>query len=576
MSFTARPALRGSFGAVASTHWIASAIGMRILEAGGNAFDAAAATGFALQVVEPDVNGPGGEVAILAAPTGANEPVVICGQGPAPRAATIARIRVLGLDHIPGSGHLAAVVPGAFGAWLTLLRDHGTMRLADVLQPAIFYAGGGHPLGWRVPEAIAAAKRRFELHWRSSASIYLPGGETPKSGQVFRNLPLAMLYAAILADATRAVDREAQIERARDYWYCGPVAEAIARFVRIPTLDDSGRAHAGLLDGDDLAAWTPPVERPVRVALGDLRVFGCGAWSHGPALLQTLQILDGLGIETLPPTGPDFVHALAETAKLVRADREAWQGDSARIDLAALLDPAYARSRRQLIGASAAAMDRPGLPDAAQPSVPTMDPAEAADGDDTCHVDVADRWGNLVAASPSGGGLAASPVIPELGFGLSTRARNFRLHAGRANSLVPGTRPRAAPTPTLVERDGAPWLAFGTSGGDREAQWSALFLAHHAHHAMSLQAALEAPAFLSEHQADPLRPQDAASAALAIEGRFAHPTRDALARRGHRLRVVEAWREGRLCACAIEPGGGGRVLVAAADPRTMQGYALAR
>ena len=193
MDVMTRPDLQGVFGAVSATHWIAAAAGMRILEHGGNAFDAAVAAGFVLQVVEPHLNGPGGEVPILASRAGEEAPRVVCGQGPAPQAATIAHFARLGLDAIPGSGHLAACVPGAFGAWLTLLRDWGTMRLADVLEPAIFHAGGGHPLVWRVPATIASVKTLFETHWTSSAALYLPGGEVPRTGSLFRNLPLATL-----------------------------------------------------------------------------------------------------------------------------------------------------------------------------------------------------------------------------------------------------------------------------------------------------------------------------------------------------------------------------------------------
>ncbi|MBM3477628.1 MAG: hypothetical protein FJX69_00235 [Alphaproteobacteria bacterium] len=227
MGFTTRPELAGVFGAVSSTHWIATAAGMRMLELGGNAFDAAVAAGFVLQVVEPHLNGPGGEVPILACRAGEAEPTVICGQGPTPSTATIAAMRALGIDAIPGTGHLAACVPGAFGAWLVLLRDFGTMRLADVLEPAIFHAGGGHPLCWRVPAAIASVKTLFELHWRSSAALYLPRGEVPAPGNLFANRMLATLYALIVADAARVAGREAQIERALDHWYRGPVAEAI-------------------------------------------------------------------------------------------------------------------------------------------------------------------------------------------------------------------------------------------------------------------------------------------------------------------------------------------------------------
>ena len=350
MSFTTRPELRGSFGAVASTHWLASATGMGVLERGGNAFDAAVATGFVLQVVEPHLNGPGGEVPILGCRAGDAEPFVISGQGCSPAAATLERVRGLGLELIPGSGQLAACVPGAFGAWLMLLRDWGTATLREVLSPAIGYARDGHALVPRIPAAIATVRELFETHWRSSAEIYLPGGRVPEAGRLFRNPVLAEFYTKLLAEAETAGSRDAQIERALDYWYRGPVAEAIDRFSRTEVFDVSGRHHRGLLTADDLAGWVPAVERPVFADHGRFRVFKCGPWSQGPAFLQALGILSGFDIDRMDPQGPDFVHVVAEALKLAFADRDAWYGDSAEVPVAALLDPAYAAARRGLIG----------------------------------------------------------------------------------------------------------------------------------------------------------------------------------------------------------------------------------
>ncbi|MBL8697850.1 MAG: gamma-glutamyltransferase family protein [Alphaproteobacteria bacterium] len=599
MSFTTRPELHGTFGAVASTHWIASAVGMRILERGGNAFDAAVAVGFTLQVVEPHLNGPGGEVPILACRAGAAAPDVICGQGPAPRAATIDRFNALGLDLVPGTGQLPACVPGAFGAWLTLLRDYGTLPLADVLEPAIGYAGAGHPLAWRVPAAIRAVKSLFELHWRSSAAIYLPGGEVPETGALFRNRALATLYAAIVADAARVAGREQQIERALDYWYRGPVAEAIDRFAGVEVHDVTGRAHRGLLAGADLARWKPTIEAPMAVDYGRYRVFKCGPWSQGPVLLQMLQILAGFDLDGGDPLGPDFVHVLVEATKLAMADRDAWYGDDGDVPMAALLDPAYATARRALIGTDASDAVRPGSVDGrAPPRFPILEAGAAAgrgageptvdrSGEavisrggaqrgDTCHVDVADRWGNLVAATPSGGWLQSSPVIPELGFGLTTRGQMFWLTPGLASSLAPGRRPRTTLTPTIAYRDGAPYLAFGTPGGDQQDQWSALLFLHHVHHAMNLQAAIDAPALHTDHLASSFWPRGFRRRAVTLEDRFPQATRDELARRGHQVVVADGWTEGRLSACATVAADGLRLVKAAANPRTMQGYALAR
>ncbi|MFT8243352.1 gamma-glutamyltransferase family protein [Roseomonas sp. BN140053] len=610
MSFTTRPELRGSFGAVSSTHWLASAAGMGVLERGGNAFDAAVASGFVLQVVEPHLNGPGGEVPILACRPGEDAPTVICGQGPSPAAATLERLRGLGLELVPGTGHLAACVPGAFGAWLTLLRDWGTATLREVLSPAIGYARHGHALTPRIPAAIASVRELFETHWPSSAAVYLPGGRVPQPGKLFRNPVLADFYETLLREAETAGSREAQIERALDYWYRGPVAEAMGRFSEQEVWDVSGRRHRGLLTADDLARWTPPVEAPLSADFGEYRVFKCGPWSQGPAMLQALNILQGLDVAAMDPLGPDFVHAVAETTKLVMADRDAWYGDSAPVPMAALLDPAYAAARRALIGERASLELRPGSPDGRAPVLPpqrltgTISQADMRGGGeptmsrelpttldgqgepvttrggahrgDTCHVDAADRWGNMVAATPSGGWFQSSPVIPGLGFGLTVRGQMFWLQDGLASSMAPGVRPRTTLTPSFAFRDGKPYLAFGTPGGDQQEQWSLLLFLHHARHGMNLQEAIDAPAFHTDGLLSSFWPREVAPGSLTLENRFPAGTAEALRDRGHTVTVAEGWTEGRLCAVGREPDGEDVQIKAAANPRGMQGYAVAR
>src|SRR6266403_996184 len=228
--FTTRPEIEGTFGVVTSTHWIATAVGMATLEKGGNAFDAAVATAFTLQVVEPHLNGPGGDVPVILNDVRTGNTEVICGQGPAPAGATIAHYRGLGLDMVPGTGLLAACVPGTFDAWMLLLRDYGTLRLADVLVPAIGYASEGHPLLERASATIATVEALFREHWPTSAAIYLPGGKVPAPGTMFTNRRLAETYARILREAEAAgSDRERQIERARKIWSQGFVAEAVDR-----------------------------------------------------------------------------------------------------------------------------------------------------------------------------------------------------------------------------------------------------------------------------------------------------------------------------------------------------------
>jgi gamma-glutamyltranspeptidase/glutathione hydrolase len=596
--FTTRPEIRGTFGVIASTHWLASAVGMSILEKGGNAFDAAAAAGFTLQVVEPSTNGPLGEAPMLVWSEANRRCDMICGQGVAPAAATIAKFRELGLDLIPGTGLLAAAVPAAFGAWMRLLQDYGTMPLAEILGPAIGYAETGYPIAQRISETIAAVADLFCREWPSSAAVYLPYGKPPEPGRLFRNKALAATYRGVLDEAGDG-PRERQIERARAAWYRGFVAEAIDHFCRTEKVfDASGSRHSGLLTGEDLARWEVPVEAPLSFDYRGYTVMKGGPWSQGPVFLQQLALLRGFDLDTLDPLGPDFVHIVTECAKLAFADREAWYGDPDFVDVPmhTLLSPAYNDARRKLVGDRASLELRPGRPEGRTPRVlaqghetifaaagigePTIgEPATSALGvvaGDTCHVDVVDRWGNMVSATPSGGWLQSSPVIPELGFCLGSRMQMFWLKEGLPASLMPGKRPRSTLSPSMALKDGKPYLAFGTPGGDQQDQWSLLMFLHHVHHGMNLQEAIDCAAFHNEHMPSSFYPRAANPGLVALEGSFPEATRAALARRGHRLRVGQPWSEGRLSGCAREDTPEGRVLKAAANPRGMQGYAVGR
>jgi len=597
-TFTTRPEIRGTFGVVASTHWIASAIGMRVLEKGGNAFDAAAAAGFTLQVVEPSTNGPLGEAPMLVWSEANRRCDMICGQGVAPQAATIAKFRELGLDLIPGTGLLAAAVPGAFGAWIRLLRDYGTMPLAEILAPAIAYAENGYPMARRISETIAVVADMFRRDWPSSAAVYLPHGMLPEPGRLFRNPALAATYRRVLDEAGDGAG-ERQIERARAAWYRGFVAEAIDHFCRHEkVLDSSGRRHGGLLTGEDLARWEAAIEAPLTFDYHGYTVAKGGPWSQGPVFLQQLALLRGFDLDDLDPLGHDFVHIVVECAKLAFADREAWYGDPdyVGVPMGTLLGTPYNDLRRELVGEQSSLELRPGRPDGRTPRVlvggreaviagpgigePTIgEPVTSALGvvaGDTCHVDVVDRWGNMVSATPSGGWLQSSPVIPELGFCLGSRMQMLWLEEGLPASLAPGKRPRSTLSPSMAFRDGEPYLAFGTPGGDQQDQWSALMFLHHAHHGMNLQEAIDCPAFHTEHMPSSFYPRAAQPGLLALESRFPEATRAALARRGHRLRVGDAWSEGRLSGCAREQTPEGTILKAAANPRGMQGYAVGR
>lgn len=361
MTFTTRPTLEGTFGMVSSTHWIASQSAMRTLEMGGNAFDAAVTAGFVLHVVEPHLNGPGGEVPAIIATAEDPAPRVLCGQGPAPSGATIEHYRSEGLDLIPGSGPLAAAVPGAVDAWLLLLRDKGTRTLDEVLEPAIGYARHGHPLIGRVSSTIETVRELFESDWPTSADLWLRNGRAPEAGSMFANPAYADTLQR-LVDEGRAAggDREAQIDAARRAWSQGFVAEAVDAFSRKAFRDSSGQAHSGLVTGADMAAFAATWEDPATIEWQGHTVAKTGPWGQGPALLQTLRLLDALGDPAaLDPSSSNGIHAIAESLKLAFADREAWYGDG-DVPLETLLSTEYAVQRAALVGERASTSLRPG------------------------------------------------------------------------------------------------------------------------------------------------------------------------------------------------------------------------
>lgn len=590
MTFTTRPTLRGTFGMVSSTHWLASQSAMRILELGGNAFDAAACAGFVLHVVEPHLNGPGGEVPAIVGTASDPTPRVLAGQGVAPAGATIEHYRSLGLDLVPGSGPLAATVPGAVDAWLLLLRDHGTLPLRTVLEPAIDYARNGHPVVARVGATVETVRELFTEHWPTSAAVWLANGRPPAPNELIKNPVYAdTLERLVVAGEQAGSDLVAQIEGARLAWREGFVAEAVDAFSKLPHRDSSGENHAGLITGADMAAFTATWEDAATLDWHGHTVAKTGPWGQGPALLQSLAVLAELGDPSdLDLTSADAVHTTVEVMKLSYADREAWYGDGADVPLKTLLSPAYAAARAALVGAEASLELRPGQPDGRKPRLPSVttsgaavdatvgEPTVAPDGGtrgDTCHVDVADKWGNVISATPSGGWLQSSPVIPSLGFPLGSRAQMFWLEEGLASSLAPGKRPRTTLTPTLVLRDGVPVLACGSPGGDQQDQWQLLFLLRTLAGGQDLQEAIDAPAWHTTGFPSSFYPRATEPGGLAIETRLGTAVRDELVRRGHVVTESDAWSLGRLCAVGREPGG---VLSAGANPRGMQGYAVGR
>lgn len=591
MSHPTRPQLSGSYGMVAATHWLAAASGMAMLERGGNAFDAAVAAGLVLQVVEPHLNGPGGEVPIIIYDARRDAVEVICGQGPLPGAARTATLRDMGLRQVPGTGLLPACVPGAFGAWMTLLEGYGRLELAEVMEPAIGYAGGGFPLLDRAAATIASRAEMFRRHWPTSAEVYLAGGP-PVGGRHWSNPVLADAFSRIVGEAATAKGgREGRIAKARDVFYQGFVAEAVDAYMATArVLDDSGAVHAGLLRGSDMAAWQPRIEAPLHVDYGGMRVHKTGPWGQGMVFLQALRILEGLDLEAGGPTSAEFAHLVVEASKLAFADREAFYGDPLFVDVpvAELLSGAYATARRQMIGDSASFEDRPGSPGGRSPWI--ADPlllglVEPPGGDggtgggappdptgrDTCQLDVVDRHGNMVAATPSGAWLHGGPCVPGLGFSLSTRGQMCWLDESAPAAFGPGRRPRTTLTPTLVLGPDQR-LAFGTPGGDQQDQWTLIFFLRRALFGLSLQQAIDLPTFHTSHLLGSFHPRRSHPGRLHAEVTLGQPELAALRRRGHQVVEEEGWSLGRICAVARR----GQELLGGADARHDQAYVVGR
>jgi gamma-glutamyltranspeptidase / glutathione hydrolase len=574
-------------GVVTSGHYLASQIGLEVLARGGNAIDAGVASAFALTLLKPQECGIGGECPIVIYQPGRKgrpdrpNPYVISGQGAAPRALRVDRVRELGLDDIPGTGLIAAAVPATVGSLITALMESGTLGLAETLGPVVELARDGFAVYPALRASIASVEHRIS-RWPSSAEVFLDGG-VPEVGQIVR-FPVWADAMTRLLDASvkhRSDGREAALQASLEVFYRGSIADDIERFVA-PARSESRSAAAGLpgaelpaaLDRADLAAHRTTIEAPATFRYRGLDVFKCPPWSQGPVFLQQLALLAGDDLGRLGHNSPEYVHLVVEAAKLAFADREAFYGDPAFVDvpLERLLSAEYNRERRALIDLERASAElRPGS--GAPAGIRPPGSGEKADGD-TTHVDVIDAEGNLFTATPSGGWLQSSPVVPGLGFPLGTRCQQFNLVDGHPNALAPGKRPRTTLSPTLVLRDGEPHMVFGTEGGDNQDQWTLQLFLNVVEFEMDLQAALDAPLFHTAHFPDSFYPHEAHPASLIVEGRFPPGTIEALEQLGHEVTVDDDWSMGQVTAARITPEAG--LLEAGASPRTMAAYAVGR
>ncbi len=595
-TFTTRPTLQGTFGMSASTHWLATASAQAVLERDGNAFDAAVAGAFVLHVVEPHLNGPGGDMTgVFATAADPGRATVLMGQGPAPAAATREHYLAEGLELVPGAGALAAAVPAAVDAWLLLLRDHGTWEVGEVLDFAIGYARDGHPVVGRVGATIAAVADLFTEHWPTSAALWMPEGRPPREGEVIRNEAYARVLESLVGAAADGASREERIDAARREWRTGLVAQASAAFVAVPHRHSSGLDHAGVITVEDFAAFEAGYEEAATLEFRGHTIAKTGPWGQGPALLQTLAILDGFDDERLDPSTALGAHTILEAQKLAIADREAYYGD-AEVPLEYLLSAEYAAERRALITDEASLDFRPGTVPGVEPFIPPLrteytppalvggggfagvgEPTVSSSGEtrgDTCHIDVVDAHGNMVSATPSGGWLQSSPTIPELGFCLGSRLQMTWLEDGGPSTLTAGKRPRTTLTPTLILEDGKTVVALGSPGGDQQDQWQLLYILRTIVGGYTPQQAIDAPSLHTTSIPGSFWPRTWEPGGAVVEDRLGEDVIAELERRGHVVTRAGDWSLGRLSSVTKDHGTG--VLSAAANPRGAQGYAAGR
>lgn len=595
-AFTTRPVIMGRRGVVTSGHYLATAAGFRIMEQGGNAIDAAAAMGFCLNLLEPQSNGIGGEVPTLVYSARERRALAISGMGYSPKAFTTDWCREHGIDLIPGDGYLPACVPAVVDTWAVAVARFGALSFAQILQPAIELAEAGFPVYEGLHNNLAANARKFIERYPTTAEIYCPNGRVPAVGEIIRNPDWAnVLRAMCRAEAAaKHKGRVAGIEAARDAFYKGEIAERIVDFItRYPVEDASGTAHAGLLSLEDLAEWHATVEEPAALRYRGLTVHKCPPWTQGPVFLQHLAILEGFDLKSLGHNSAEYLHLLIESAKLAFADREAYYGDPFfdKVPLDVLLSKSYAEKRRGLIGEKASRELRPGDVGHGIPAYATFDVVEDnrralrvaarsirelglghAHVGDTTHLDAVDREGNMVAATPSGGWIGDSPIIKGLGFSLGTRGQMFYLNPERPNALAPRKRPRATLTPSLVTKDGEPFMVFGTPGGDGQDQWTLQFFLNYVEFGMNIQEALEAPTLHSVHFPSSFYPRAAYPGRVDAEDRIPRDVINALERRGHEVVLLDGWANGKVMGIRCDKGRG--VMHAGVSPRRLIGYAL--
>ncbi len=556
------PAVRGTRQMVGAGNSLEVAAGTRILDQGGNAVDAAVATALAAAITEMDHFGLGGEMPMLVKI--ARKPVVaISGVGTAPALATAEFFakrppepweKAGEKPPIPGNGILAATVPGVFDGLILALQKFGTMSFAQVATPALEYAEQGFPL----PEIFAStlhSTRNILAPWPASVAFFLPNGREPQAGELFREPDMARTLHELIAIEKRTHGkREKKLQAVRDEFYQGKLAHRIADF---------SEHNGGLIRYEDLKAYHADLDTPRTTTYRGFEINKPGFWTQGPVMLEALNILEGYDLKGMGHNSPQYLHTVVETVKLAFADRDRYYGDPkfSKIPEEILLSKQYAAERRKLIDPQKASMEsRPGTfaPPVAMPSSTTT----SGNSDTTC-VNVVDSLGDVVSATPSGAWLP-SVIVGDTGIPLGTRLQTLLTVPGHPNTLAAGKRPRVTLSPTMVLKDGKPYLAMSTPGGDNQDQALLQVLLNIIDFGMTPQQAAESPRFQTEHFYGSFLNHEFIAGKLNLEDRMPAATIEALRALGHIVNVTGPWSNmSAPTVIRIRDG----VLEGAADPR---------
>jgi gamma-glutamyltranspeptidase / glutathione hydrolase len=572
-----RPLIMGTQQAASTGHYLATLAAMRILDRGGNAVDAGVAAGLCLGVLYPDMVSVAGVAPMIMYLADRQEVTTISGLGRWPRRASAEYFQEHCGGRIP-RGILRTVVPAAPDAWITALELYGTMRFGDVADGAIALCENGFPAHHLMCEIISEHAQEY-AEWESSSAIFLAGGRPPRQGEIFhqKDLGRTLRLMAAAEHGKRFSGRAAALNAAREAFYKGEIADTLVRYHRM---------HGGLLTHQDLAEFRVKVEPPVSTRFHGYEVYACGPWCQGPVLPQVLNLLEGFDLASMGHNSSAYLHLLIEALKLVYADRERYYGDPEFVDVPidGLLSKAYAKERSQRIDPEKACPEMPpyGNPwafshqqrawqTASRAPHPVAD--EGPESLDTSYLCVVDRFGNVCSATPSDGS-SSSPIIPGLGFVASPRGSQSWADPAHASSVQPWKRPRLTPNPALVLKDGKPFMAFGTPGGDVQCQAMLQAFLNMITFGFDPQQAVEAPRFASSSFPNSFEPHAYHPGRLQIETSTPGSARADLERKGHKLHLwpERAWRAGAVSAIVIDAETA--ALKAAADPRRMN-YALA-